>query len=35
MYWIAPDRTKYEPMIMQLAGLMQTIIQEEEVQTDE
>ena len=30
MYWIAPDRTKYEPIIMQLAGLVQNIIHDEE-----
>ena len=34
MYWIAPDRTKYEPMIMQLADIMKNIMNEE-VQTDE
>ena len=26
MYWIAPDRTKFEPMIMQLASVVQTLI---------
>ena len=30
MYWIAPDRTKYEPIIMQLAGVLQNLINEEE-----
>jgi hypothetical protein len=35
MYWIAPDRTKYEPMLMQLAGIIQNIIKEDEVQDDE
>jgi hypothetical protein len=35
MYWIAPDRTKYEPMLMQLAGILQNIIKEDEVQDDE
>ena len=29
MYWIAPDRTKAEPLIMQLAGTLQNIIHEE------
>ena len=28
MYWIAPDRTKYEPLLMQLAGIMQNLIHE-------
>ena len=35
MYWIAPDRAKYEPMIMQLAGIVQNIIKDKEDQTDE
>jgi len=30
MYWIAPDRTKSEPVIMHLADLIQQIIHEEE-----
>jgi hypothetical protein len=30
MYWIAPDRTKAEPLVMQLAGTIQNIIHEEE-----
>ena len=28
MYWIAPDRTKSEPLVIQLAGIIQTILQE-------
>ena len=35
MYWIAPDRTKSEPLLMDLAGLLQGLIHEEEKQTDE
>jgi hypothetical protein len=31
MYWIAPDRTKAEPLIMQLAATLQNIIHEEEI----
>ena len=30
MYWIAPDRTKYEPIITQLAVLVQNIIHDKE-----
>ena len=30
MYWIAPDRRKYESMIMQLAGIVQSLIHENE-----
>ena len=30
MYWIAPNRAKYEPMIMQLAGIMQCLIDDKE-----
>ena len=30
MYWIAPDRTKFEPMIMQLASIVQNLINEKE-----
>ena len=30
MYWIAPDRVKCEPLIMQLAGIMQNLIDEKE-----
>jgi len=26
MYWIAPDRTKSDPLVMQLAGIVQSII---------
>jgi hypothetical protein len=29
MYWIAPDRTKAEPIIMRLSALIQKIIREE------
>jgi hypothetical protein len=35
MYWIAPDRTKLEPLLMELAGLLQNLIHEEEKQLDE
>ena len=34
MYWIAPDRVKSEPLIMQLAHIMQSLIHEEEEPTD-
>ena len=34
MYWVAPDRSKFEPMIMQLAGIMQNIIHDKEESTD-
>ena len=30
MYWIAPDRKKAEPIIMQLSALIQNLIQNEE-----
>ena len=30
MYWMAPDRTKFEPIIMQLAIVLQGILHEEE-----
>lgn len=30
MYWIAPDRTKLEPMLIQLAGVLQNLIHEGE-----
>lgn len=29
MYWIAPDRTKTEPIIEQLAGVIQSMLNEE------
>ncbi|MDR1900718.1 MAG: hypothetical protein LBQ88_00345 [Treponema sp.] len=29
MYWIAPDRTKSEPIIMQLSELLKSLIHEE------
>jgi hypothetical protein len=35
MYWLAPDRTKSEPIIMQLAGILQSLIHEEEDLSDE
>jgi hypothetical protein len=35
MYWIAPDRTKYEPLLVQLAGMLQDLIHEEEDLSDE
>jgi hypothetical protein len=35
MYWIAPDRTKYEPLLMQLAGMVQSLLHEEEDFSDE
>jgi len=35
MYWTAPDRTKCEPLIMQLAGVVQQLTHEEEGPTDE
>jgi len=28
MYWIAPDRTKSEPLIMQLSGIIQQLIED-------
>ena len=28
MYWIAPDRTKSEPLIMQLSGLIQQLMED-------
>jgi len=30
MYWMAPDRTKSEPLIEQLAGVIQSMLHEEE-----
>ncbi|MDR0583469.1 MAG: hypothetical protein LBG57_03865 [Treponema sp.] len=35
MYWLAPDRGKCEPMLMQLAAMLQNIIHEEEDLSDE
>jgi hypothetical protein len=35
MYWIAPDKTKTDPIIMQLSVLLQDLIHEEEDQPDE
>ena len=31
MYWIAPDKTKYEPLVIQLAGLLHTILKDNKV----
>jgi hypothetical protein len=31
MYWMAPDRTKSEPLFEQIAGILQSMIQEEEI----
>jgi hypothetical protein len=30
MYWIAPDRNKAEPIIMQLSGIIQDLLQKSE-----
>jgi len=30
MYWIAPDRTKCEPLIMQLSGVIKQLIESDE-----
>jgi len=35
MYWIAPDRNKAEPIIMQLSAVIQNLIHNEEERTDE
>jgi hypothetical protein len=35
MYWIAPDRVKCEPLLMQLAGIVQSLIHEKEGTADE
>ena len=35
MYWIAPDRSKCEPIIAQLAGLVQNLIQKDEAVSNE
>jgi hypothetical protein len=34
MYWIAPDHTKAEPLITQLAATMQALIHEVDIDTD-
>jgi hypothetical protein len=34
MYWIAPNKTKAEPIIMRLSALIQKIIREEEDSSD-
>jgi hypothetical protein len=31
MYWIAPDRTKAEPIIMQLSEIIRHFIHEEQI----
>ena len=33
MYWIAPDRKKAEPIIMQLSAILQNLIHKEEERT--
>jgi len=35
MYWIAPDRSKAEPLIMQLSGIIQSLIHDEEAVLNE
>jgi hypothetical protein len=35
MYWIAPDRTKSEPIITRISALLQDLIHEEEEHPDE
>jgi tetratricopeptide (TPR) repeat protein len=35
MYWIAPDRTKSDPVIMRISALLQDLIHEEEDHPDE
>jgi hypothetical protein len=35
MYWLAPDKTKAEPILMRLSALIQKIIREEEDGSDE
>lgn len=35
MYWIAPDRTKLEPLLINLAGVLQNLIHEEGKPADE
>jgi hypothetical protein len=35
MYWIAPNKTKAEPIIMRLSTLIQKIIREKEADSDE
>jgi len=30
MYWIAPDKTKCEPIIMQLSGIIQNLVNKKE-----
>jgi hypothetical protein len=35
MYWIAPDRNKCEPLIMQLSGIIKQLIEDKEEASDE
>jgi hypothetical protein len=35
MYWIAPDHTKAQPIIMQLSDLVQQLLHEEEEPSDD
>jgi len=35
MYWIAPDKTKSEPIIMRLAELLQNLLQEDKEHSNE
>ena len=35
MYWVAPDRKKAQPLIEQLAGILQTYLREEQEHDDE
>jgi hypothetical protein len=35
MYWIAPDRSKSEPIVIQLSALLQQLLHEEEDQNNE
>ncbi|MCL2043518.1 MAG: hypothetical protein FWG89_05200 [Treponema sp.] len=35
MYWLAPARIKYEPLILQLAGIVQSLIHEKGDLADE
>jgi hypothetical protein len=35
MYWLAPDRTKCEPLIMRLSGIIQQLIEDDEDTADD
>jgi hypothetical protein len=35
MYWKAPDRTKLEPILIQLAGLLQNMLHDKGTSTNE